>query len=152
MSDLINQKVDLIIITVKSFSTREVAESLRNTNLDSQTIIVSFQNGVSNPLEIKSFLKNNIIIHGMLPFAIKEVQDSLFLQGSTGDCFIGLMQDDHNLSHLDNQHLKALIKAMNDSNLTTQIEPRMVGVAYGKLTVNLNNGYVRLRIARLVHS
>eukprot|EP01135_Chromosphaera_perkinsii_P005003 Nk52_evm1s310 gene=Nk52_evmTU1s310 len=144
VGEMLKANVGLIIVTVKSFSTEEVANSLKAANIKSNITVVSFQNGVSNPATISSILSNNVVLHGMLPFAIKPIEGNVFEQGSTGPCYIGLRDGDADPSSLENEMIKKLVKSMNKSGLVLQVMENMPGIAYGKLTVNLNNGLCAL--------
>ena len=120
---------DLILLTTKSQDTAEAAKAIRAYAQD-DALIISFQNGVSNPDVLRETLITQIVLGGVVPFNVTGTGPGHFHCGTEGD----LSVEAHHyarLSHLQDAFAKA------GQGLTLQDD--IVAVQWGKLLVNLNN-------------
>ena len=76
-------QADIILVCVKSASTEQVAGELKDI-LKKKTIIISFQNGLSNVGILKQILTDHILLEGMVPFNVAALGNGIFHQGTDG--------------------------------------------------------------------
>ncbi|ERS03020.1 2-dehydropantoate 2-reductase [Acinetobacter sp. COS3] len=125
-ADLANQ-ADIIFVCVKSAATQQVAAEL-NMILKKRTIIISFQNGLSNVGVLKQFLDGHTVLEGMVPFNVATLGNGVFHQGTEGT-----------LSVKKNDGLTELIQAFQQAHLAIKLEQDMQAIQWAKLLLNLNN-------------
>jgi 2-dehydropantoate 2-reductase len=118
---------DLVLITVKSGATREVAEGLAGL-LRSDAVVVSFQNGVHNAEILDSTLGGARTLAGMVPFNVVHLGAGTFHQGSEGD-----------LEVADDPRLAPYEAAFAAAGLPLTRHDDMAAVLWAKLLLNLNN-------------
>jgi 2-dehydropantoate 2-reductase len=118
---------DIVFVCVKSTSTEQVALELKDI-LKKKTIIISFQNGLSNVGILKRILTDHIILEGMLPFNVAALGNGRFHQGTDGALYVK--------SH---EQLAELVLAFQKAQLEIQLEQDMQAVQWAKLLLNLNN-------------
>ncbi|MCH7335115.1 2-dehydropantoate 2-reductase [Acinetobacter sp. NIPH 2699] len=120
-------QANIILVCVKSASTEQVAYELKDI-LKKKTIIISFQNGLSNVGILKQILSNHIILEGMVPFNVVALENGVFHQGTDGAL--------HVKKH---EGLTELVNAFQKANLQIKQEQDMQAVQWAKLLLNLNN-------------
>ncbi|ENW07811.1 2-dehydropantoate 2-reductase [Acinetobacter beijerinckii] len=118
---------DIILVCVKSASTELVAFELKDI-LKKKTIIISFQNGLSNVGILKRILIDHTILEGMVPFNVAALGNGRFHQGTDGALYVK--------SH---EQLAELVLAFQKAKLEIQLEQDMQAVQWAKLLLNLNN-------------
>lgn len=118
---------DIILVCVKSASTEQVAFELKDI-LKKKTIIISFQNGLSNVGILKQILTEHTILEGMVPFNVAALGNGIFHQGTDGALYVK--------SHAQ---LDELVHAFKKAKLEIQLEQDMQAVQWAKLLLNLNN-------------
>ena len=118
---------DIVFVCVKSTSTEQVALELKDI-LKKKTIIISFQNGLSNVGILKRILTDHIILEGMLPFNVAALGNGRFHQGTDGALYVK--------SH---EQLAELVLAFQKAKLEFQLEQDMQAIQWAKLLLNLNN-------------
>ncbi|MEO3356928.1 2-dehydropantoate 2-reductase [Acinetobacter haemolyticus] len=118
---------DIVFVCVKSTSTEQVALELKDI-LKKKTIIISFQNGLSNVGILKRILTDHTILEGMVPFNVAALGNGRFHQGTDGALYVK--------SH---EQLVELVRAFKKSKLEIQLEQDMQAVQWAKLLLNLNN-------------
>ncbi|PBC71262.1 ketopantoate reductase [Streptomyces sp. TLI_235] len=120
--------VDLVLVTVKSAGTAEAAASVAD-HLDSTTPLVSFQNGLHNPAQIRSAVgPDRPVVAGMVPYNVLQTAPGVFHQGSGG----ALMIDDQPAA-------APLAAAARAAGVPVERRADMREVQHGKLLMNLNN-------------
>ena len=121
---------DIILLTTKSQDTAEAAKSIA-AHAGSEAIIISFQNGVSNPEVLRAALSQTVL-GAVVPFNVTGTGPGRFHCGTEGD----LTVESHDALPL--RVLQALfIKAGQDLVMSENI----LAVQWGKLLVNLNNAF-----------
>lgn len=118
---------DIVFICVKSTSTEQVALELKDI-LKKKTIIISFQNGLSNVGILKRILTDHIILEGMVPFNVAALGNGRFHQGTDGALYVK-----------KHEQLAELVLAFQKAKLEFQLEQDMQAVQWAKLLLNLNN-------------
>ena len=118
---------DIVFVCVKSTSTEQVALELKDI-LKKKTIIISFQNGLSNVGILKRILTDHIILEGMVPFNVAALGNGRFHQGTDGALYVK--------SH---EQLAELVLAFQKAKLEFQLEQDMQAIQWAKLLLNLNN-------------
>ena len=78
---------DLIIFTVKTYDTKNVAKKLA-TIVNKNSQIITFQNGIDNDLEIKKYIKNISIYPGIIYTVSKKTKPNLIEQTETPQKFV----------------------------------------------------------------
>ncbi|OBY75220.1 2-dehydropantoate 2-reductase [Acinetobacter gyllenbergii] len=120
-------QADIILVCVKSTATEQVAHELKET-LKKNTIVISFQNGVSNAGILKQVLSEHTILEGMVPFNVAALGNGIFHQGTEG----ALCVKKH-------AGLNELVAAFNGAQLELKLEDDMQAIQWAKLLLNLNN-------------
>jgi 2-dehydropantoate 2-reductase len=119
---------DIILLTVKSGGTveaaREIAEHARNGAL-----VVSFQNGISNVEALNEALGGRFpVARGMVPFNVAYLGQGRFHKGVAGQ-----------LCAEDRAELPAVAERVRGGPASLKLSSDMLGLAWGKLIINLNN-------------
>jgi len=117
---------ELVLVTVKSMATADAAAAIGSHAPGA--VVVSFQNGVSNPDVLRAALPGATVLGGMVPFNVAQ-RDLAHLHRGTGG---GLMVEAH-------PALAPFEAAFAAAGLPLGQSSNIVGVQWGKLLVNLNN-------------
>ncbi|MFW1838043.1 2-dehydropantoate 2-reductase [Acinetobacter gyllenbergii] len=120
-------QADIIFVCVKSASTEQVAHELKET-LKKNTIVISFQNGLSNVGILKQVLSEHTILEGMVPFNVAALGNGVFHQGTDGVLYVK-----------KHAGLNELVIAFNSAQLELKLEDDMQAIQWAKLLLNLNN-------------
>jgi 2-dehydropantoate 2-reductase len=118
---------DLVLVTVKSAATAEVALELAQ-HLKPGAIVISFQNGVRNAEVLRSAIPNQTVLAGMVPFNVLNCGDGRFHQGSFGALDVAA-----------HEGLSAYSDVFSRAGLAFNAQHDMRAVLWGKLLLNLNN-------------
>jgi 2-dehydropantoate 2-reductase len=118
---------DIVVLCVKSTGTKDAAKQIAR-HAPKQVTIISFQNGVSNVDLLKAALPKAQVLRGTVPFNVAALGNGRWHKGVAGQ----LMAEDHPVT----RDLAARI-GNRPGRLTLSND--MVGVAWGKLLINLNN-------------
>lgn len=92
---------------------------------------VSLQNGARNPDQIRTFVPDNRVLGGMVPFnvAISSPEDgSRFYQGTGGAITIEA-----------SEVTEPIAQALREAGMPIHMTDNIKGVLYGKVATNLNN-------------
>lgn len=121
-------EADIIALCVKSTGTeaaaREIARHARKG-----TLVVSFQNGVSNVDRLRSILKQRFeAAAGMVPYNVAALGHGRFHKGVAGDLVAEEMPA-----------LRALAERIGGGPARLHLAADMTAIAWGKLLINLNN-------------
>jgi 2-dehydropantoate 2-reductase len=116
---------DVILVTVKSGATREIAASILQF-APTEAIIVSLQNGVDNARVLQDALPGRQVVAGMVPFNVAALGEGRFHRGTDGTILI-------------DAKAAALAAALCTPQLPIATHSDMRAVAWGKLLLNLNN-------------
>ena len=117
----------LVLVTVKSADTAQVARELSGA-LSPDSVVISFQNGLSNAETLRAALPGHTVLAAMVPFNVLQRGPGVFHQGSSGE----LMVEEHPALA---RHLPAFAAA----GLPLQVRRDMPAVQRAKLLFNLNN-------------
>ncbi|ENU24139.1 hypothetical protein F993_01455 [Acinetobacter proteolyticus] len=120
-------QADIIFVCVKSAATEQAAHELKEI-LKKNTIIISFQNGLSNVGILKQVLSEHTILEGMVPFNVAALGNGVFHQGTEGAL--------HVKKHVG---LNELVAAFHNAQLELKLEKDMQAIQWAKLLLNLNN-------------
>lgn len=118
---------DLVLVTVKSAATMDVAHELADA-LGPETIVISFQNGVRNTAELRAALPGHTVLAGMVPFNVTQPTAGHFHQGSSGELIVER-----------SAALESFAPIFAASGLPLQQQEDMQAVLWAKLLINLNN-------------
>lgn len=116
---------DIILVTVKSDDTAEIAELIAQY-ARKDAVIVSLQNGTGNVSVLRDALPDHDVLAGMVPFNVLSMGDGHFHRATSGD--ILLEKDERDTA-----------KALSQPELVFRAVDNIEGVQWGKLLVNLNN-------------
>jgi 2-dehydropantoate 2-reductase len=112
--------LDLIIITTKSQDTLSAITEVKS-KIKNETVIVSLQNGLSNPAVLKTFLPDHKIVTGMVLYNVIQLNHKVhFKQSSNGDIYLSENVDTLNV-------------------MGAKIVADIIAIQWGKLLKNLNN-------------
>lgn len=122
-------QADIILLTTKSQDTAGAAKDIYKY-AKSDALIISFQNGVSNPSVLRDALRTQTVLGAVVPFNVTGTEPGCFHCGTEGGLTVQMDRD----SRL--AKLKSLFgQAGQGVTLSYNIE----AVQWGKLLVNLNN-------------
>jgi 2-dehydropantoate 2-reductase len=116
----------VVLVTVKSADTPEIAEVIAR-HAPSDAVIVSLQNGVGNALVLRERLPGRSVLAGMVPFNVIAPGPGRFHRATSGD--IVLEQDEADTA-----------ARLSAPGLAMRPTADIIGVQWGKLLLNLNNG------------
>nr|WP_244099249.1 2-dehydropantoate 2-reductase [Burkholderia ambifaria] len=117
----------LVLVTAKSAATHDAVAQLTGV-LWPGTVVVSFQNGLSNADVLRKALPQATVLAGMVPFNVIERAPGAFHQGSTG----ALAAD-------ASPALRPFTGAFARAGLPLALHRDMRAVQWAKLLLNLNN-------------
>ena len=123
-------RANIILITVKSQDTEQAAKTIAKI-VAPNTLIMSFQNGISNVDVLNTYLPNFKILRAVVPFNITGISPGHFHCGTDGNLSIENSSD---------ERLHYLKEAFAKSNQQIDLFDDILAVQWGKLLVNLNNG------------
>ena len=119
---------DIILLTVKSGATAEAARDIA-AHAAEGALIVSFQNGISNVDVLKQELGGRFrILRGMVPYNVAYLGEGRFHKGVAG-----------NLYAENRPETRALAERVGTGPASLKLSDDMLGLAWGKLLINLNN-------------
>jgi 2-dehydropantoate 2-reductase len=115
----------IVLVTVKSADTAEVAETIAR-HAQHDAVIVSLQNGIGNVPLLRQRLQGRIVLAAMVPFNVVSSGKGRFHRATSGDIVV--------------EHDEADTAAMlSVPGMTVRASADIIGVQWGKLLVNLNN-------------
>jgi 2-dehydropantoate 2-reductase len=119
---------DIIALCVKSGATADAARDIAVHGRPG-AIVISFQNGISNVEVLEHELGGRFtIVRGMVPYNVAYLGDGRFHKGVAGDL------------HADDcPETRKLADAIGQSPAALKVSGDMLGIAWGKLLINLNN-------------
>ncbi len=117
----------LVLVTVKSADTAAAAQALAAV-LRPGTLVISFQNGLSNAQLLRQALPAQTVLAGMVPFNVIHRGAGAFHQGSEGDLEV---QRDSALAPFRSVFRQAGLQLKEHADL--------MPVLWAKLLLNLNN-------------
>jgi 2-dehydropantoate 2-reductase len=119
--------VDLVLVTVKSAATMDVAHELSDA-LASGVPVISFQNGIRNAAELRASLPGHSVLSGVVPFNVAQPESGHFHQASSGE-----------LQVERSAVLEPFLAAFAAAGIPLQPHDDMQAVLWAKLLLNLNN-------------
>ncbi len=118
---------DLILISVKSKDTQEMAQTIKDSGNKKATIF-SLQNGVNNTQVIQQILPQHTVLPVMVPYNVVYNIGGHFHCGTEGNLYCQ--------QHSQAQALKTLA---DQAGLGLELKEDMPSILWGKLLLNLNN-------------
>jgi 2-dehydropantoate 2-reductase len=119
---------DIVILTVKSAATAAAAREI-GVNARKGTTVISFQNGIGNVDVLKAELGDWAdVVRGVVPYNVAYLGGGRFHKGVAG-----------NLYAEDRPSTRTLAQAVGNGPAALTLSRDMLGVAWGKLLINLNN-------------
>lgn len=118
---------EIVLVCVKGNDTEAAGAALAKV-LDPAALVVSLQNGVSNPGTLRDCLHDNRVLAGMVAFNVAQIGDNRFHQGIEGEIAI---EDGPGALHL--------VAALNEAGVPAMVRRDIEAVQWGKLLLNLNN-------------
>ena len=119
---------DIIALTVKSGATADAAREIAEHGREG-AMVISFQNGVSNLDVLGRELGGRFrIVRGMVPYNVAYLGEGRFHKGVAGDLYAE-----------DRQDVRALAERIGGGAARLKLSDNMLGLAWGKLLINLNN-------------
>jgi 2-dehydropantoate 2-reductase len=122
------EEAQVIALTVKSGDTAAAADEIARHGTPGATVI-SFQNGVSNIDALEQGLGGRFEIgRGMVPFNVAYLGEGRFHKGVAGDLYAERRAG-----------TKSLAESVGSGPAALKLSDDMLGLAWGKLLINLNN-------------
>ena len=118
---------DLILVTVKSTDTEAAARAIAR-HARKGAVLLSFQNGISNPERLRAAAAGRRVLTGVVPFNLVRLGKGRFHKTVTGT----LYAEDHALT-------RAVKEAVASRAGALELAENMAPVAWSKLLINLNN-------------
>jgi 2-dehydropantoate 2-reductase len=121
-------EADIIALTVKSAATAEAARQI-GVHARKGALVISFQNGMSNVDVLAKELGDWVdIVRGLVVYNVAYLGGGHFHKGVAGDLYAD-----------DWPKTRQLAQAVGDSPARLKLSRDMLGLAWGKLLINLNN-------------
>jgi 2-dehydropantoate 2-reductase len=121
-------EAEIIALTVKSGDTGKAADEIA-AHARPGTLVISFQNGVSNVDMLEKGLGGRFeVARGMVPFNVAYLGKGQFHKGVAGELFAEQRKGS-----------RALAEAAGSGPAALKLSSDMLGLAWGKLLINLNN-------------
>lgn len=118
---------ELVLLTVKSQDTETSLLEIK-PHLNPDAIVVSLQNGVSNPAKLKEILPEWKTAGGMVPYNVVNLGNGHFHCGTEGELIF------------EKSYATGLLKEKcKSAGLPTSLSENISGVLWGKILLNLNN-------------
>ena len=121
--------VDVVLVCVKSQDSMNAGERVA-AHAPKGVLVVSLQNGVSNPLALKTAAPDAHILGGVVPFNVTGGGAGVFHAGTEGDLIIEASSD---------PRLEALLAALQNGEQGARAVDDIIALQWGKLLINLNN-------------
>jgi 2-dehydropantoate 2-reductase len=119
---------DIIALTVKSGATEDAARQIAQHGRDG-ALVISFQNGISNIDVLRKKLGNRFeIARGIVQFNVAYLGEGRFHKGVAGALYVE-----------DSPETRALAQRIDNGPAALKLSDDMLGIAWGKLLINLNN-------------
>ena len=119
---------DIVALCVKSGATEDAARQIAEHGRTGATVI-SFQNGISNVDVLQRQLGGSFnLVRGMVPYNVAYLGDGRFHKGVAGVLYAEA-----------GPVTRALARAIGESPAALKLSGDMLGIAWGKLLINLNN-------------
>jgi 2-dehydropantoate 2-reductase len=119
---------DIIALTVKSGATADAARQIAAHGRPGATVI-SFQNGISNVEVLQRELGQRFtVVRGMVPYNVAYLGAGRFHKGVAGILYAE-----------DRPETRMLSTSIGQSPAALNLSNDMLGIAWGKLLINLNN-------------
>ena len=126
-------EADIIALTVKSAATAEAAGEIAKHCRDG-ALVISFQNGISNVDVLQRELGGRFqLARGMVQYNVAFLGEGRFHKGVAGHLYAE-----------DRPETRALAEQVGDGPAALKLSDDMLGVAWGKLLINLNNAVAAL--------
>lgn len=121
-------EADIIALCVKSGATADAAREIAENGRDG-TLVISFQNGISNVDVLDEMLGDRFqVVRGMVPYNVAFLGGGRFHKGVAGD-----------LCAEDRPETRNLSERVGEGPARLRLSDDMLGIAWGKLLINLNN-------------
>jgi 2-dehydropantoate 2-reductase len=121
-------EAEIVALTVKSGDTGEAAAQIA-TYAKPGALVISFQNGVSNVEVLEKGLGGRFeVARGMVQYNVAYLGEGRFHKGVAGDLYADRRAG-----------TRALAEAIGQGPAALKLSDEMLGLAWGKLLINLNN-------------
>jgi 2-dehydropantoate 2-reductase len=122
------REAQVVAVTVKSGDTAAAADEIAEHGTPGATVI-SFQNGVSNVDVLQQGLGGRFeVARGVVPYNVAYLGNGRFHKGVAGDLYAE-----------QRAGVRALAEAIGTGQAALRFSDDMLGLAWGKLLINLNN-------------
>lgn len=124
--------VSICLVTVKSQDTETAAKTLAGI-VSSETLVISFQNGLHNAETLRREL-HCPVVQGVISYNMRWRNQHEIHQATSGKLYAGDLVGPHGAL------LEDLVEAFSRVGEKLELRDDIAGVAAGKLLLNLNNG------------
>ncbi|MBZ9702282.1 MULTISPECIES: 2-dehydropantoate 2-reductase [unclassified Mesorhizobium] len=127
-------QADVILVTVKSGATREMA-ALIAAHAPPDAVVVSLQNGIDNADRLRAGVDGRTVLAGMVPFNV--------VQSADGELPLRVHRASDGKVMIEDSDA-GLISLLGVEGFRVEVHADMKAVLWGKLLMNLNNALVAL--------
>jgi 2-dehydropantoate 2-reductase len=132
--DLASGPIDLVIVLVKSFHTREAIESAKAI-LGKDTLVLSLQNGLGHEDILSKIVGTSRLLAGKTYAGGVIIGPGHIIAGTKGkETYIG------ELNGQISKRVSLIAKVFNDAGLLTHVSENITGTIWDKLLVNIATG------------
>jgi 2-dehydropantoate 2-reductase len=126
-------EADIIALTVKSAATADAAREIAR-HARKGALVISFQNGISNVDVLRRELGDQFeVARGMVQYNVAFLGEGCFHKGVAGQLYVE-----------DRIETRALAERIGGGPAGLKLSDNMLGIAWGKLLINLNNAVAAL--------
>lgn len=126
--------VDLVVVLVKSFHTRQAMEASRSL-VGPHTLVLSLQNGLGHEEVLADVVGRGHVLAGKTYVGGTQLAPGHVLAGTRGkDTLVG------ELDGADTERVRAVAQAFSAAGLATTVSTRILGVMWDKLLINVSTG------------
>ncbi len=116
--DDISEKIDLVVLTVKSYDTYKACKKIKNI-LSKKTVVLTLQNGLNNIEKIKKFVDKKNIIAGVTTNGVVFEKPGFIVHTGKGYTTIG------ELDGSESERVRKIIDILNNSGIKTSFNPNI---------------------------
>ncbi|HID25523.1 MAG TPA: 2-dehydropantoate 2-reductase [Thermoplasmata archaeon] len=127
--DEVNEKPDLLMITVKSYDTKEAAEDARHL-IEKETVVLTLQNGLDNISKIASVLGKDHVVAGTTTEASLFLEPGKVEHTGRGVTVIGELDGSFT------ERSKHIVKSFNDIGFNTVVTDDIMRELWKKAVIN----------------
>ena len=121
---------ELILICVKAYSTISACNSIKQIAANSQTLILTLQNGIGNIENLSNVFDKNQIIGGVTSEGANTLKEGHIIHAGAGETFIGEINGEKT------ERIGKIVRIFNNCGFKTFITDKIQSHIWSKLVIN----------------